>query len=252
MTTATLHPQFTDTKGDLYMIPGAVPVPPAPVAPTIPSTAVASMLDNSSTWKNEHDDGTSGTSTGSSKYMGAAVGRLFQTAFTNNGGERFSNSFAKDSQSNHFCYDVTVQVSNPSQLGQLELDVTQVLSPTMVCFLCLQCSSGSKTWEYTTTPSGKCHWNKSNIAGDPTSWPANKDIHIRLFSHRDDAGIVTYDGVEVDGVYTPFDPSCTGKSVENLSWSKDTLLINFQINGHGSSGTQNVYAKILTIYRWRQ
>jgi hypothetical protein len=243
------QPQFADTHGNLYLIPDAVPVPPAGGAPAIPSTAIAQVLDNSSTWHNEHDTGTPGTSSGSSQ--AGTSGRFFQMSFTDNGGERFSNTFAKDSKSNHFCYDLWLTVSNPPQLGQMELDVTQVLGPNKVCFLCIQCSSGSKTWEYTTTPQGKTHWNPSNIKGDPTTWKPNIPMRIRLFTHRDDTGMVYYDGVEFNGVYEAFDPTCKGMSVENIQWAADDLLINFQMNGKGSSGSNHAYAKNLTIYRWR-
>jgi hypothetical protein len=131
----------------------------------------------------------------------------------------------------------------------LELDLTQVMPNGQACFLCLQSASGSQTWEYTTTPSGKTHWNASNIPSDHRLWPKNTWKRIRLFSHRDSTGTVFYDGVEVDGVYTPF-TGASGLSALSLGWAPKTLLLNFQIEGANSSGAVNLSVKNLNIYAW--
>lgn len=250
-------PQFKAVDGSLWTVPGAQPVAqttPPPVtsgAPVIPASAIIINLDNLNSWKGVKDKGTPGGASGiSSTFVNATLGRHFVANQTGRGGVRWSTVYTHDSNSNYFVYDVKYQPIDPTQMAQLELDHTQVLGPDKVCFLCVQASANSKTWEYTTTPSGKCHWNKSNISVDPTKFPSNVQTRIRHFVHRDDAGVVYYDGVSVNGNYTAFDPSCKGLSVEALNWTKDDLLVNFQMNGANASGTMEAYASI-TIYRWR-
>jgi hypothetical protein len=56
-------------------------------------------------------------------------------------------------------------------------------------------------------------------------------------------------GVELDGVYTPFNGE-TGDTGDALGWGKGVVLDNVQIDGYGSSGSATVYMDKLTVYRW--
>jgi len=47
-----------------------------------------------------------------------------------------------------------------------------------------QCSSISKTWEYTIESSNSPHWKSSNIACNPLNWAAKTWHHTRLLSPK--------------------------------------------------------------------
>lgn len=249
-------PVFADINGKHYTISSAVPVgtptqPIPPGTPTIPSNAKTLVLDSSNAWKGVHDETTGGSATGFTKYLGTGKGRMFQNQFKNNAGYRWHNVFAKDTQPNHYCYKLGVAINNPAILGCLELDFTHVIATNKVVYPCLQVTNWNKCWEYTTTPSGKCQWNNSNIKADPASWPPNAMQQIELHLHRDDSGIVTYEGVGFNGVYTPFSSNCKGLSMLHQDWTVGDLLINFQLGGKGSSGTLEATALNLTVSYWR-
>lgn len=249
--TQATQPVFADINGKHYNIPGAVPVPPGGSgAPTIPSNAGVKMLDDSTNWKGEHDSATGGSSTGLTKYLGSDKGRLFHSDFQNNAGFRWHNSYAKDTTPNHFCYKLGVSINRPDLLGCLELDINHVPVADQVYYLCIQATSWNNCWEYTTTPSGKCHWNKSSLKVEPQKWPSNTMQQIALYSHRDDKGNVFYDGVEFNGVYTPFDSTCHGLSMLKQNWGVGTVLCNFQLGGRGS-GTLEATALNLQQYYWK-
>lgn len=224
-----------------------------PLAPVIPINAISSgILDNSPNWKAEKDGGTGGTAIGTSKYISAAMGRNFNATYTSKAGFRWSNSFGKSTTAKNYCYDLYFMTTDPSNIGQLELDMNQVMSDTRNVFACTQMDSNSGMWEYTLTPQGKCHWYPSKIPGNPLKLQANVWYHIRIFTHRDDAGVVYYDGVEVNNVYTAFDPSCKGVSAftPNPPWPTGTQIINFQTDGSLNSGTMNCYGKQIQLIEW--
>ncbi len=233
------------------------PPPVTPVAPSrIPANAVSSgALDASPNWQWNHDPGTPGSSQGSTVYPitglspdGAA--RQYAMNYSGYGGEIYHLSFANDTVSTHFIYDAYVYVADPAQLGNLEMDMNQVLADGRTVIFGTQCSSYSKTWEYTEVANGGTHWYASNIPCNPQKWAANTWRHIQIASHRDAAGNVTYDWVGVDGVYTDFQ-NATGNSALSLGWAHGVLLLNFQIDGAlKTSGAETIYTDKLQIYRW--
>lgn len=245
------QPVFVSTDNRKWTIPGAIPYPPAGGgAPVIPANAGVKVLDDSNNWQGEHDGTTGGKATGQTKFLGPDKGRWFQNKFEQNAGFRWHNMFIKDTTPNHYCYKLGVSFNDPSLIGCLELDFTHVIAKNMVVYACIQATSWNKCWEYTTTPSGKCHWNKSNISVNPINWPANTKQLIELYSHRDDKGNVTYDGVVFNGTYTPFQ-NASALSMLNQNWTVGDLLINFQLGGRGSAGTLEATALNLQVYYWK-
>jgi hypothetical protein len=58
-----------------------------------------------------------------------------------------------------------------------------------------------------------------------------------------------YEGVELDGTYSPF-VNASGNTSDALGWSIGTLLDNVQIDGFGSAGAATVFLSQLNLYRW--
>ena len=169
--------------------------------------------------------------------------------YSSRGGERWHLAFAKDTESTHFVYDTYIYLTDPSQVANIELDMNQVISNGKTVIFGTQCSTYSKTWEYTVDTGGS-HWVPSNIACNPRTWAANTWHHVQIASHRDSGGNVTYDWVNVDGVHNVFS-NAKGNSARSLGWEKGTLLINFQLDGaNKDGGTIQAYAHELTVLRW--
>ena len=230
------------------------------IAPTstsrIPANAIASSDLNASTrWQWTHDPGTPGSSQGSTVYPVAGlssdnVAREFYMTYSGHGGEIYHVSFATDKVATHFIYDANVYVVDPSQLANLELDMNDVTADGKTIILGTQCSTYSKSWEYTLVAGGHPHWHASNIPCDPMKWSANTWHHIQIASHRDNSGNATYDWIGMDGKYTDFQ-NATGPDSLSLGWAKGDLLINFQIDGASKgSGSNTLYTDKLIVYRW--
>lgn len=175
--------------------------------------------------------------------------REFFMTYSARGGERWHISFAKDANATHFVYDTYVYIVDPSQVANVEMDMNQVMSDGRTVIFGTQCSSYSKTWEYTIV-SGGTHWKSSNITCNPKNWTAKTWHHIQIASHRNNNGDVTYDWVNVDETHSEF-KNATGNSAEALGWAKGDLLINFQLDGSDKdSGAITAYVHKLTILRW--
>jgi hypothetical protein len=218
----------------------------------IPSDAKTSgILDNAPKWKAEKDAGTPGSvSSTFNKFISTEMGRQFNAVQTGKAGMRWSNPFAEDPVPTNFVYDLTVQSPDWGQMGQLELDMNQMMESGQNCFLCLQVNFVNGCWDYTTVSGGGTHWTHSTMKVNRKDWPANTWKHLRLKTSRDAVGVVTYEGVEIDGVYTLFDPSCKGPSASRQNWTPGVLINNYQTNGANASGTMNSYAKQMQILYW--
>jgi hypothetical protein len=227
---------------------------PPPVSGLVPSDAVASAnLEGAANWAYSQDAGMPGSARGSTVYPATTPsnddGREFFMTYSKRGGERWHISFARDASATHFVYDTYVYLTDPSQVANIELDMNQVISDGRTVIFGTQCSSYSKTWEYTTV-SGGTHWKSSNIACNPKNWAANTWHHIQIASHRDSGGVVTYDWVNFDATHSDF-KNATGDSAEALGWAKGDLLINFQLDGAATdSGAITAYVHKLTVLRW--
>lgn len=225
------------------------------VVSSLPSSAAAYVtLDGLGGWSAEHDTGTPGSSTGSMVYPATTPSyddaREFYMTYKDYGGERWHVSFANDAGSAYFALDTYVYIVDPAQVQNLEMDLNQVMSNGKTVFYGTQCSSISKTWEYTVVSGGAVHWKSSNVGCNPLTWAANTWHHIQIGYHRDSSGNVTHDWVNLDGTHSVFS-GITSADTLSLGWAPGTLLTNFQIDGeYSSSGSVTAYVHKMTFYHW--
>jgi hypothetical protein len=223
------------------------------VTSSIPSYAIGSANLDGKYWAHEQDAGVPGSARGSTVYPAATSlydnARKFYMTYSKHGGVRWHTSFAKDAAATHFIYDTYVYIVDPAQVANLELDMNQVMSNGKTVIFGTQCSTYSKTWEYTYV-SGGAHWKSSNIPCNPKTWAAKTWHHVQIASHRNSSGQVTYDWVNLDGAHHVF-KNATVYSAESLGWAHGDLLINFQMDGANSgSGSITAYIHKMTIFRW--
>jgi len=222
----------------------------------IPANAVSSgNLNAFNRWTWSHDAGTPGTSTGSSKYAISSpsldgLAREFYVSYYDHGGERYHLSLGQNTTATHFVYDTYVYVEDPSQLGNLELDLNQVLQNGATVFIGTQCSGYSKTWEWTYVSSNRTHWHTSNISCNPKSWAAKTWHHVQIAEHIDKSGVVTHDWIGFDGKIQYFQ-NAVGYSAKYLGWQKGDLVLNLQPDGASSNnGSIKVYTDKLQVLKW--
>lgn len=225
----------------------------ASASSSIPASAVGTPDLDGKQWVFEKDAGTPGSGRGSTVYPATTPSyddaRKFYMTYSSRGGVRWHLSFAKDASVTHFVYDTYVYITDPSQVANIELDMNQVMSNGKTVIFGTQCSTYSKTWEYTVS-SGGSHWKSSNVGCNPRTWAANTWHHVQIASHRDSSGNVTYDWVNVDGAHHVFS-NAKGNSARSLGWQRGTLLINFQLDGYNkSSGSITAYIHKMTVFRW--
>ena len=223
------------------------------VSGSIPAIAIGSANLDGKNWAFERDKGVPGSARGSTVFPATTPSyddaRKFYMTYSKHGGVRWHVSFAKDASKTHFVYDTYVYIVDPSQLANLELDMNQVISNGKTVIYGTQCSTYSKTWEYTYV-SGGARWKSSNIPCNPRTWAAKTWHHIQIASHRNSGGTVTYDWVNLDGKHSVF-KNATVFSAESLGWAKGDLLINFQMDGaNAGSGSITAYIHKMTIFRW--
>jgi hypothetical protein len=220
---------------------------------SIPSYAIGSANLDGKYWAYEQDAGVPGSARGSTAFPATTPlyddARKFYMTYSKHGGVRWHVSFAKDAAATHFIYDTYVYIVDPAQVANLELDMNQVMSNGKTVIFGTQCSSYTKTWEYTYV-SGGAHWKSSNVPCNPKTWAAKSWHHVQIASHRNSSGYVTYDWVNVDGAHHAFS-NATVYSAESLGWAHGDLLINFQMDGANyTSGSITAYIHKMTIFRW--
>jgi hypothetical protein len=227
----------------------------ATTSPSIPSNAISSGdLDSSSKWTEAHDGGTPGSSKGSTVYPASTPlyddARKFFMTYSDQAGERWSNTFIHDTVSTHFVLDVYIFLPNPSEVKNIEMDINQVTSNDETIILSTQCSGEIGQWEYGDSVGSHDHWKSTGIKCNPAEWSANTWHHVQIGEHRDTGGFVTHDYVILDGDYHAFN-NATLESAHFLDWGKGDLNTQFQIEGSSSkSGSVTAYIHKLTIYRW--
>ena len=237
--------------------PQPTPTPPS-AGPSIPANAtVASNIQDLSNWSWNHDKGTSGSSNGttslvSSPSAGGGKTRAFSMNFSSGGGEIYHVSYGKDTAATHFVYDNYVWLNSTTDIGNVEMDMNQVVADGDTIIYGVQCDTYSKTWDYTKNAGTRAKpidkWIHSNIPCDARTWSTSKFHHIQIQYSRDTNGWVTYESIWFDGVKSDFENAFV-PSAFSLGWG-ETLLTNFQIDGYGSSGSNSGYFSNLTIYRW--
>jgi hypothetical protein len=231
-----------------------------PPAVLIPSYAISSGdLNGNTKWKCQHDDGTSGTSSGGMDYpltLGgySDVQEFAISSYSNHGGERCSIDFVKDTTTHNFIYDVWVQTPNPSLVGNLELDMNQVTTNGDTVIFAFQCDGFKGKWDYsyvsnTNGGASGTHWVPSSLPCNVQKWAANTWYHVQISTSRDDSGNVTYNWVALNGVVGEL--NVTTYQQEALNWGIGDTMVNFQLDPAKATGNPViVYAHDLTIYRW--
>lgn len=224
----------------------------------VPSDAkIVSSIQALSGWKAEHDGGGSGSSSGSSSVVSSPTKygstRRFETSFSNNGDERYSISFADDVDSENFFYDGWIYVtSSVNKVGNIEMDVNQVMANGKTVLVGVQCDGYTNHWDYTVNTGSasdvKPHWEgKSGTSCNPRSWSQNQWHHVQYSFSRDDSGYITYKSIWLDG--KEFSINATAFGAADLGWGP-TINTQFQVDGYGGSGSSTVYLDSLTISRW--
>ena len=217
---------------------------------------VQQQIDLLPNWRVKHDPATPGTATGSMTLVSdpTLTGQTekYTTTFTNAGGILYSNTYGHDTDSKNFVYDVYVWLTADSVLSNLELDGNQVIRNGHTIIYGFQCSGYSNVWEYTensgTVDQTHAHWLKSTAPCNPAKWTRNTWHHIQISVSRDDSGNVTYHSVWFDGVETPINK--TAMSEFSLGWALGALVVNFQVDGLGTSGSSTIYVDNLKMSRW--
>jgi hypothetical protein len=229
-----------------------------PPAATIPPNAITvNGIHALSTWLAEYDTGTgSGTSTGTMNVVTSpsvsGTARQFLTTYTNNGGERYHDSFAKDSTSSNFLYDIWLYVASPNTgIANIEMDMNQTMTNGQTVIFGFQCDGWSSTWDYSanvgTAQAPKGSWMHSTAYCNPRKWTTDTWHHVQISYSRDDQGWVTYDAVWVDGTEQTIGAKVL--SAYCLGWA-NALVTNFQVDGLGAYGSANIYIDNLSVSRW--
>jgi len=224
----------------------------------IPSDAVAvSNIEVLSGWKAAHDEGGPGSSSGSTTVVSSpshsGSSRRFVTEYKNGGDERYSVSFSDDVNSTNLFYDAWVYLTSSSKyIGNLEMDVNQVMANGKTVLIGVQCDGYSGNWAYTvnegSASSPKPHWvSKSGTKCNPRNWSTGTWHHVQASFSRDDSGYITYHSVWLDGAETSLNATVFGAA--DLGWGP-VINTQFQVDGLGSSGTTTVYVDSLTVSRW--
>jgi hypothetical protein len=225
---------------------------------TSPSTAttVSGLQKQDYYWKGVFDSGTSGTASATMSMTSSpsisGYTRKFVTSYRNSGGARFWTSFGSDTKAHNFLYDVYIYLdSTATDIGNIEMDMNQVIGNGQTIIYGFQCDGYTNTWDYTTNAGSPAHpvdqWRHSSVPCNPRDWTRNKWHHVQVAYSRDDSGNVTYKYVTLDGVQKSINEKVP--SAFALGWGP-TLLTNFQIDGLGGYGTANAYIDKLTISRW--
>lgn len=223
----------------------------------VPSNAqTVSHIQALSGWHGTHDTGGPGSSSGSTSIVSSpslyGSTRRFETSFSNSGDERYAVEFADDVDSKNFFYDAWVYFTSSSdKLGNLELDVNQVMANGQTVLVGIQCDGYTGHWAYTVNTGSatdvKPKWvSKSGASCNPRSWSQDKWHHVQFSFSRTDSGTITYHSVWLDGTESKLDATAFGAA--ELGWGP-TINTQFQIDGMGS-GTVTAYLDNLTISRW--
>jgi hypothetical protein len=253
----TLHVKAWGDKGSSCVTDVSITVTAAEGGPVAPSSAISiSAVQALSNWEGAHDIGGSGSSSGTTSVVNSpsqsGSARKFVTSFSGNGDERYSVAFGDDTSASNFLYDGWVYfTSSSAHVGNLEMDLNQVMPNGQTVIIATQCSGYSGKWEYTrnagTVDKPVVQWVTSKATCNPRNWSINVWHHVEIQTSRDDSGNVTYQSVWLDGAQQKIDE--TVPSAFELGWAP-TLQTQFQVDGYGENGTTTVYLDNLTIHSW--
>jgi len=224
-----------------------------------PATTTVPNLDDhpNSEWLWVNDDFickfcTAGTTSLSTAQQLDGQSRLFSMTYSNpnGGGRRGSINFGSSSTAKHFVYDAYVYLADSSTVQNVEMDNNQSDASGNIWLYGLQCAfdvNGGK-WEYT-VDNGGASWVESPTLTCPR-WTSATWHHVQLAAHRDNTGMVTYDSVNLDGTKKSLSTTVDSYLTPNPLWGPNVLLLNFQLDGEGSSGSITAYVDGLTEIYW--
>lgn len=223
----------------------------------VPADAVSvSSLEALRGWSATRDRNTYGSATGKTDLVGTpshgGVARKFEMTYNDRGAERYSISFGDNTTSKNFFYDAWIYVTDTSShIANLEIDVNQTMPNGQTVIFGIQCDGYSSTWDYTenlgSASNPKGYWAHTSAYCNPRDWSRYKWHHIQMEYSRTSGGHITYKYVWFDGKRSTIDKYVYGARA--LGWG-NTLSVNFQVDGRGTSGSSTVYLDDLTIYRW--
>lgn len=223
----------------------------------VPSNAkTVSSIQALGGWHATHDTGGSGSSSGSTSVVSSpslyGSTRGFDTKFSSSGDERYAVTFADDTSAENFFYDAWIYLTSSSnKIGNIELDVNQVMSDGKTVLAGVQCDGYTGKWDYTVNTGSasnvKPKWyGKSGSSCNPRSWSQDKWHHVQYSFSRDSSGNITYKSIWLDGAEIVINEKAFGAA--DLGWSP-IINTQFQIDGLGS-GSNTVYVDSLKISRW--
>lgn len=223
----------------------------------VPPYAVSvSHIQALSTWQAKHDTGASGSSSGSTSIVSSpslyGSTRRFVSTFSNNGDQRFSVVFSDNTEAKNYFYDAWIYLnSSAPKLGNIEMDLNQVMPNGQTAMMGFQCDGYSGNWAYNvnlgSATSFKAHWqSKSGTTCNPRNWSRNTWHHVQASFSRNDSGTVTYHSFWLDGKETKINAQAF---VADANHWGPVLQTQFQLDGLGS-GTVTAYLDNLTISVW--
>lgn len=207
-------------------------------------------------WQAKHDTGASGSSSGSTSIVSSpslyGSTRRFISSFSSNGDQRFSVVFSDNTVATNYFYDGWIYLtSSASKIGNIEMDLNQVMPNGQTAMMGFQCDGYSGNWAYNvnlgSASSFRPHWQSmSGTTCNPRNWTRNTWHHVQASLSRDDTGHVTYHSIWLDGKETKM--NVLAFVADNNHWGP-VIQTQFQLDGLGS-GTVTVYLDDLTISMW--
>lgn len=221
-----------------------------------PNADSVSNIQALSGWQTKHDTGASGSSSGSTSIVSSPSlyggTRKFVSSFSSNGDQRFSVAFSDNTVATNYFYDAWIYLtSSATKIGNIEMDLNQVMPNGQTAMMGFQCDGYSGNWAYNvnlgTASSFKPHWqSKSGTTCNPRNWTRNEWHHVQASLGRDDSGHVTYHSIWLDGTETKMNVQAF--VADDNHWGQ-VIQTQFQLDGLGS-GTVTAYMDDLTISMW--
>jgi hypothetical protein len=194
-------------------------------------------------------------------FNGSSGLRQFNFTLGNRGGILFHcNPLSDASAVRNLCLTFDAEYPDPSNLACIETDLNWVDNSGVgvnkgkgaVTIIGQQLAGWNNCAEITSVSGGTCHWQKTSVTpADPRTWAKGSRHKVRWFSNHDSKGNVTYQGVEIDGVFHPFTTNNVLSSLDLLNWTANMLNAQLQLDGSSTGIVASViYAHAYTVSCW--